>query len=98
GFAMLPVMDPAGERTGHQAVSHTLGLLSVSLFPTALGLAGPVYFLGALLLGGFFLIAAIRFSRHLTLTYARQLFLASIAYLPLLLGLMALDKVKSGFN
>jgi heme O synthase-like polyprenyltransferase len=34
----------------------------------------------------------VRFARELTLTRARQLFFASIVYLPLLLGLMALAK------
>ena len=33
GFKMLPVIDPEGHRTGRQAVSHTLGLLPVSLCP-----------------------------------------------------------------
>ncbi|HVY70880.1 MAG TPA: heme o synthase, partial [Verrucomicrobiae bacterium] len=37
GFVMLPVVDPQGTRTGRQAVSHTLGLLSISLFPVILG-------------------------------------------------------------
>jgi len=33
GFKMLPVIDPEGRRTARQTVSHTLGLLPVSLFP-----------------------------------------------------------------
>lgn len=94
GFAMLPVIDPDGIRTGKQAVSHTLGLLSVSLFPVLFGLAGWFYCAGAIVLGTIFLVAAIRFSRHLTRDHARQLFFASIIYLPLLLGLMVLDKIK----
>jgi protoheme IX farnesyltransferase len=95
GFAMLPVIDPDGVRTGKQAVSHTLGLLSVSLFPVLLGLAGWLYCAGAILLGGIFLAAAIRFSNRLTMSHARQLFFASIIYLPLLLGLMVFDKIKN---
>src|SRR5438477_4105369 len=51
GFKMLPVIDPGGERTGRQAVSHTLGLLPVSLCPFLFNLTGPVYLVGALLLG-----------------------------------------------
>ena len=95
GFAMLPVIDPAGVRTGKQAVSHTLGLLSVSLFPVVFGLVGWVYCVGAILLGAIFLAAAIRFSLQLTRDRARQLFFASIIYLPLLLGLMVLDKINN---
>ncbi len=94
GFVMLPVIDPDGIRTGQQAVCHTLGLLFVSLFPVALGMAGWFYFAGATLFGGIFLAAAIRFSRELTRSHARQLFFASIIYLPLLLGLMVFDKIK----
>ena len=94
GFAMLPVEDPDGRRTGRQAVSHTLGLLAVSLCPAWFEVAGRVYFLGALVLGLAFLWFAIQFSCELTHHRARQLFFASIIYLPLLLGLLALDKIK----
>lgn len=94
GFAMLAVADPDGVRTGRQAVGHTLGLLPISLCPFVLNLAGPAYFLGALLLGGAFFALAIRFSRELTQVRARQLFYFSILYLPVLLGLMVLDKVR----
>jgi heme o synthase len=94
GFVMLPVVDPDGTRTGRQAVSHTLGLLPVSLGPFLFHLAGPVYLGGALILGFVFLWFAIQFSRQLTIPRARQLFFVSIMYLPLLLGLMVFDKVK----
>ena len=94
GFVMLPSLDADGRRTGRQAVSHTLGLLMVSLTPFALQLAGPTYLLGALVLGLVFLGCAILFAVQLTRTRARQLFFASILYLPLLLGLMVLDKLK----
>ena len=94
GFKMLPVIDPEGHRTGRQAVLHTLGLLPVSLCPFLFKLAGPVYLFGALLLGLAFLGFAIQFSRYLTVPRARQLFFASILYLPLLLGLLVFDKIK----
>jgi protoheme IX farnesyltransferase len=94
GFVMLPVRDPEGVRTGRQAISHTLGLIPVSLCPALFGTAGVIYFFGALLLGLAFLWCAIRFSGELTRVRARQLFFASILYLPLLFGLMALDKVR----
>ena len=94
GFQMLPVIDPGGQRTGRQAVCYTLGLLPISLSPFLFGLAGSVYLTGALLLGLIFLGFAVQFSRHLTVARARQLFLVSIVYLPLLLGLLVLDKMK----
>jgi heme o synthase len=94
GFVMLPSRDPDGSRTGRQAVSHTLGLIPVSICPALFGVSGTVYFFGALVMGMVFLWCAIRFSRELTRTRARQLFFASILYLPLLFGLMARDKIK----
>lgn len=94
GFVMLPSRDPDGSRTGRQAVSHTLGLLPVSLCPALFNVSGTVYFFGALLMGLAFLWCAIRFSRELTRARARQLFFASILYLPLIFGLMALDKIR----
>lgn len=94
GFVMLPSVDPEGFRTGRQTVSHTLGLLTVSLSPFVFQLAGPVYLCGALLLGITFVIFALRFSQRLTRPWARLVFFASILYLPLLLGLMVFDKVK----
>ena len=50
GFAMLPMFDPDGRRTSGQAVSHTLGLLPISLCPFMFGLEGGIYLIGALLL------------------------------------------------
>ena len=94
GFAMLPVFDTDGQRTAGQTVSHTLGLLPISLCPFLLKLAGVVYLAGALVLGLAFLWQAVQFSRELSAQRARQLFYASILYLPLLLGLMVLDKIK----
>ncbi len=94
GFVMLPSIDADGSRTGRQAVSHTLGLLIVSLMPFVFRVAGPAYLLGALVLGLVFLGCAILFSIQLTRARARQLFFASILYLPLLLILMVIDKLK----
>jgi protoheme IX farnesyltransferase len=101
GFKMLPVVDPDGQRTGQQAVSHALALLMVSLSPFAFKMTGTVYLAAAVILGAGYLWCAIQFSRQLrfgqaelTLVRARQLFLASIIYLPLLLAVMVWDKVK----
>jgi protoheme IX farnesyltransferase len=94
GFVMLPNVDADGRRTGQQTVSHTFALLIASLCPFVFKMAGTIYLVGAIILGAGFLFCAIQFSRQLTLARARQLFLASIIYLPLLLALMVWDKVK----
>jgi protoheme IX farnesyltransferase len=94
GFKMLPAIDPDGTRTSRQAVSYTLALLVVSLCPFLFNLAGPIYLAGALILGLAFAGFAFRFARERTVARARQLFYVSLAYLPLLLAVMVLDKVK----
>jgi heme o synthase len=94
GFKMLSNVDADGRRTAEQSISNTLALLAVSLFPFVFKMAGTAYLAGAIVLGAVFLWCAVRFSRRLTPACARQLFFASIIYLPLLLALMVWDKVK----
>lgn len=94
GFQMLPNVDPDGRRTAHQTISHTLALLPMSLCPFLFHLAGPIYLTLALVLGAAFLWFAVQFARQMTIPRARQLFFASIIYLPLLLAALVLDKIK----
>lgn len=89
---MLPLVDRDGTRTGRSAVSHTLGLLPVSLSPFVFQMSGALYLAGALGLGLVFLWFAGRFAKQMDRLSARRLFFASILYLPLLLGLMVFDK------
>lgn len=92
GYRMLSGVDPDGRRTAASAIRNTLALLVISLFPALLQLTGRVYLYGALVLGFLFLACAVSFARRLTARAARQLFFASIIYLPLLLGLLVADK------
>jgi heme o synthase len=94
GFKMLSNVDANGRRTAEQSISNTLALLAVSLCPFVFKMAGTTYLVGAIILGAGFLWCAIQFSRQLTLPRAKQLFFASIIYLPLLLALMVWDKLK----
>jgi protoheme IX farnesyltransferase len=93
GIQFLPVIDLNGESTNRQILSHTAALLAVSLLPTLLGLAGPVYFIVALALGIGFLASGIRLALDSTLPRARKLLFASLIYLSVLLLVMALDRV-----
>ncbi|WP_423929733.1 heme o synthase [Candidatus Palauibacter sp.] len=93
GLRMLSVGDPGGRQTRRQTVLYTLTLIPVSLMPSVLGLTGPVYFAAALVLGGGFLWAALRFGREASAARARRLFRASILYLPLLMAILVMDKV-----
>ena len=94
GFVMLPNIDPDGSRTAQQSVSNTIALIFASLLPFVLGMSGKIYLVAALVLGAGFLFCAIRFARQMTLLRAKQLFFASIIYLPLLLVALVGDKLK----
>jgi len=94
GFVMLPNCADGCNRTAQQAIFNTVALLLASLCPFAFGLNGKIYLAFALLLGAGYLVCALRFARQLTAARARQLFLASIIYLPLLLVALVWDKLK----
>ena len=91
GFRVLPVVDPDGASTGRQSVLYALALLVVSLLPTPLRMAGPLYFLGALVLGGGFVYFGVRLAVSPdNNARASALFRYSLLYLPALCTLMAL--------
>lgn len=92
GFRMLPVLDPDGHLTGCIVVVYILLILPLALALTVLGVAGWVYGLGSLLLGGGFLAAGVVLEGCPSRAAARRVFLASVIYLPLLLGLMVIDR------
>jgi protoheme IX farnesyltransferase len=69
-------------------VNYSAALIPVSLMPTFVGLAGRIYFAGAIVLGLAILMLAIRFAQDHTVVRAKRLFLASLAYLPVLWVLM----------
>ena len=93
GFATLPVVEPDGVSTGRQSLLYAAALLPVSLLPSLWGMAGAVYFVGALLLGLALLSVSSRMASSPSHASARRCFLASIAYLPLLLLLMVWDRI-----
>ena len=91
GYKMLPVLDPDGAATGRQILLYIAGLLPVSLIPTLVGISGPVYFFGAVILGGTFLWLGFRFALGRKNSQAKWVFHFSLAYLPILLLVMAID-------
>jgi protoheme IX farnesyltransferase len=93
GIRVLPVVDPGGSSTERQMVAGCLALHAAGLLPTLVGLTGGVYFFGALLLGALFLVPCLAQAFQPSTAAARRVLLASVLYLPLLLALMALDKV-----
>lgn len=93
-FPMLPVRDETGRWVARWSLVTTLCLVAVSLLPVWLGLAGKVYGLVAALAGAWFIWRAIGFLRAAARDLAaRKLFLASIAYLPVVLIALVADRL-----
>jgi protoheme IX farnesyltransferase len=99
GYKMLPMIDPKLSMTSRMIVLYTIALIPVSLLPSLVKnevvadpLTGVIYLIAAVLLGGVFLWYGIACSIHRDRPSARKLFFVSIIYLPLLLGVMMLDK------
>ena len=92
-FQLLPVVNPDGKSTGRQVMNNAMALLAVGLLPTLIGLAGHIYFIVAFLLGSMFLWYSVRLALIRSHEAARHLLFASLIYLPVLLAVMAFDKI-----
>jgi len=93
GLKMLPSVEGGARITGWQMTNYCLALLPVSLAPAVLQIAGRAYFAGALWLGVAFLAVALLFTVRESRANARRLLVASLVYLPALLGLLCLDRL-----
>jgi protoheme IX farnesyltransferase len=92
GIRMLPVVEPDGRSTARQIVLYGLALIPVSLVPSLVGMSGRIYLAGALLLGLWFLYSGVRVAVDRTALRARAVLIASVLYLPLIYGLMLIDR------
>src|SRR5438132_2214669 len=92
GIRMLPVLEPDGRVTGQQIIAYSVMLLPVSLLPTILGISGKFYLVAALVLGLLFVASSVRAALSKSNQHARQLLLASVLYLPILFGVMVLNR------
>jgi len=92
GIRMLPVVEPDGRSTARQIVLYGVALIPVSLVPGLLGMSGRIYLIGALLLGLWFLYSGVRVALERSLVRARNVLITSVFYLPLIYGLMLLDR------
>jgi heme o synthase len=92
---MLPVVDSDGKSTLWRILAYSAALIPVSLLPVALGMAGRVYLVGAVLMG----VALFRVSMGMAYPQlpatapaskpsARRLLRATVIYLPALFALM----------
>jgi protoheme IX farnesyltransferase len=90
GLKMLSTVDPSGVRAGAQAMTAALVLVPVSLVPILSQPGGLVFAAWAVALGAGFLFSAACFFVQKTEPAARRLLIASLLYLPAMMGLLAI--------
>jgi protoheme IX farnesyltransferase len=95
GLRMLPTSELGRRLTGPVMLGFCAALIPVTLLPSKMGMAGPVYFWGALVLGIQFLCFTASFVRRRTDEGARMLLWASLAYLPAVFALLLVDALRS---
>ena len=93
GLRMLSIEDETGAMTFRQAALNAAALIPISLAPTLLGIAGRPYFVAAALLSGLLLALSIAAARAPSPKSARRLFLSTLVYLPVLLGVLVANRL-----
>ena len=93
GIQMLPVVDRDGTRTFRQIIITAGMLVGVSVLPSVLGLAGVLYFFGALVLSTALVQVCLWAASEKSNVRAKWLMHATILHIPVLLGLMVYDKI-----
>lgn len=93
GIRMISVDDPAGAATFGQILWTAAVLVPVSLLPAVTGLTGLHYFFEALVLGMLLMQVCLWAARTKSNQRTKWLMHATAVYLPLLLALMALNKL-----
>src|SRR5580765_4472945 len=92
GIRMLPVVDRDGQATFGQIVFCAVALIPVSLLASVTGLAGVPYYFSALIVGLLLVKVCLWAAAEKTNVRAKWLMHATVLHLPILLGLMVLDK------
>jgi heme O synthase-like polyprenyltransferase len=83
----------AGGMTAAQIAKHSFSLLPMALAPMYFGMAGKGYGFAALALSTGYMALGLRASWSLAAVDTRRLFLASLAYLPLLFASLLIGGV-----
>ena len=94
GFKMLPSIYPESKRTSYVILFFSVALLITSLGLYILKVSGIFYAIGAAIIGTMFFIIALQVIVHSTKKNARRLMLASIIYLPVLLIIILIERMK----
>jgi protoheme IX farnesyltransferase len=94
GMPMLSVVDPSGRKVATRSFVWTVLLVVAGAMPTLLGYCTWFYFAFAVALGLWMLRTAFHFlNPERREVEARRLFYITLAYLPLLLGLLVADRM-----
>ena len=93
GILMLPVVDREGTRTFRQIIVFAAALAAVSLLPSLMGMTGVWYFFGALVSNMALVQVCLWAASTKSNTRAKWLMHATVMHIPLLLALMAFDKI-----
>jgi heme o synthase len=91
GYRMLPAFDLDSKFTRGEIIAFTLALIAATLLPTV-SHPSTAYIALILLAGGFLLYYAMQLARAGSKLAASRLLHASVAYLPVALVIMALEK------
>ena len=92
GFRILPVVDDTGRLTCHTILLYCLALLPIGCSLSLIGVTGPIFAFGSIVLGLFLVSKGFHLQRHRSNAQARSLFIGSLVYLSLLLLLMVADR------
>jgi len=93
GIQMLPVVDRDGTRTFRQIIITAAMLVGASVLPSVLGLAGVLYFFGALVLSTALVQVCLWAAAEKSNVRAKWLMHATVIHIPVLLALMVYDKI-----
>lgn len=94
GIRMLPVVEPTTKSTARRIVWFSLVLIPISLLPRYFDMVGYYYVSGAVAVGVYYFYVSMRALFDRTVSRARQVLLASVVYLPVLYGLLVLDRTR----
>jgi len=84
--------DPHGHRTVRMIRWGSVALWAASLIPGIVGMSGPLYIGGVVLLGSVMMVLVFSFRHNQLETHSKQYVHFSVSYLTLLMGVMLMDR------
>ena len=94
GYQMASRVDASGRFSARLGLVYALALIPITFCALPAGIGGWATALGGLILGMGFFALTVAWYTFPTRQAARRVFFGSLAYLPLLLGLLVLDPTR----